>query len=125
LVQAYSREANDVAQCIFALYISIAITAATRQGTHLAVDALAHRYAARTRTRLARGAALLVLVPWALFVLGAAWPAVAQSVRQLESFPETFNPGYFIVKAALWLAALLVLAQALVDLLRRHRSDTG
>ena len=27
--QAYSREANDLAQCLFALYVSVAITSAT------------------------------------------------------------------------------------------------
>ena len=29
LVQAYSREANDLAQCLFALYVSVAILCAT------------------------------------------------------------------------------------------------
>ena len=32
-LQAYSREANDLAQVVFAVYVSVAITAATRFGT--------------------------------------------------------------------------------------------
>jgi TRAP-type mannitol/chloroaromatic compound transport system permease small subunit len=118
LVQAYSREANDLAQCLFAVYVAVAILCATRVGTHLAVDALAHRYSRATRARLARIASFVVLIPWSLFVLYAAWPIVAQSVRELEAFPETFNPGYFIVKSAVALLALVVLLQAVIDTLR-------
>ncbi|HET7096223.1 MAG TPA: hypothetical protein VFJ68_02460 [Casimicrobiaceae bacterium] len=54
LVQAYSREANDFAQCLFALYVSVAILCATRHGAHLATDAMAHRYSAPLRALLAR-----------------------------------------------------------------------
>lgn len=125
LVQAYSREANDIAQWLFALYVSVAITAATRARSHLAADAFAHRYPAAVRAWLARAASLLVLVPWSLYVLYAHWPVVVQSVRQLERFPDTFNPGYFLIKVAVALLAVLVLLQALVDLFGRHSTDDG
>ena len=36
-IQVYSREANDLGQWLFALYVAAAVTAATRAGTHLAV----------------------------------------------------------------------------------------
>lgn len=117
LIQAYSREANDMAQCLFALYVSVAITYATRRHSHLAADALVRRYPARLRAWLARIASLLVLLPWSLFILHAAWPALSQSVWQLEAFPETFNPGYFLIRLGVWLMALLVLLQAVVDIL--------
>jgi TRAP-type mannitol/chloroaromatic compound transport system permease small subunit len=115
LVHAYSSEANDVAQCLFALYVSVAVLCATRRGAHLANDAIAGRYSPATRARLSRIASLAILVPGSSFVLWAAWPIVLQSVLQLESFPETFNSGYFVVKAAVALLALLVLVQALAD----------
>jgi TRAP-type mannitol/chloroaromatic compound transport system permease small subunit len=123
LLQAYSREANDVAQLLFALYVSCAITYATRKHAHLAADVLAHRYRATTRAGLARAGALAVLVPWAAFMLYASWPIVAQSVRQFEAFPETYNPGYFLVKVALFALALLVLLQALIDITRRPPTE--
>jgi len=115
LVQAYSREANDFAQCLFALYVSVAILCATRLGAHLATDAIAHRYSPAVRARLTRIGSLAILVPGSMFVLWSAWPIVWQSVVELEGFPETFNPGYFVVKAAVALLALLVLVQALAD----------
>ena len=123
LLQAYSREANDLAQLLFALYVSLAITYASRQRTHLAADALAHHYSPVTRARLARVGALCILVPWSAFTLYASWPIVAQSVRDLEQFPETFNPGYFVIKLALIAMALLVLLQALLDVCRRPAAE--
>jgi hypothetical protein len=50
--------------------------------------------------------------PWAAFVLWSSWPQVAASVGSLEKFPETFNPGYFLIKIALALLVLLVLVDA-------------
>ncbi|MBI3451480.1 MAG: hypothetical protein HY057_01330 [Rhodospirillales bacterium] len=95
------------------------MTFATREGTHLAADALAHHYSPRTRALLGKLGSLVCLVPWSLFVLVAGSPMVWRSLRQLEGFPETYNPGYFMVKLSGWLLALLVLLQALLDIARR------
>ncbi len=54
IVRGYSREANDLGQIIFALFVAVSVTAATRAGTHLAADTLAQRYSPRTRHRLKR-----------------------------------------------------------------------
>jgi TRAP-type mannitol/chloroaromatic compound transport system permease small subunit len=107
VVHGYSAQANDLAQWLFALYVS-----------HLAADSFAQLYSPATRRRLARVAALLCLVPWSLFIVIEAWPSVAQSVGQLETFPDTYDPGYFIIRASTWLLALLVLLQALLDAAR-------
>ena len=114
-VHAYSREANDVAQILFAFYVSIAITAATRQRAHLAADALARSYPARLRRAIDVLASALATVPWAAFIAYAAWHETTRSVLALERFPDTFNPGYFLLRIALVLLALLALIQAIVD----------
>ena len=118
LLRAYSREANDLGQIFFALYVAIALTAATRAGTHLAADALARSYPARVRIRIVRFGALFGLLPWAIFMLFAGRKIVWWSVEQLEAFPDTFNPGYFVIKGAMALMALLVIAQAILDIAR-------
>jgi TRAP-type C4-dicarboxylate transport system permease small subunit len=41
IVHAYSSQANDLGQIVFALYVAVSISAATRAGTHLAADAMA------------------------------------------------------------------------------------
>src|SRR3954464_7339615 len=71
-VKAYSREANDLGQWLFALYVAAAVTAATRAGTHLAVDTLAKRYSTRTRRILAHVCNLVALGPWAVLILVTA-----------------------------------------------------
>jgi TRAP-type mannitol/chloroaromatic compound transport system permease small subunit len=116
--RAYSREANDLGQIFFAFYVAIALTAATRAGTHLAADALARHYPARLRLLFVRIGELIGLLPWGLFLLFAGRNIVAWSVAQLELFPDTFNPGYFLIKVAMALFALLVIAQALLDMAR-------
>jgi TRAP-type C4-dicarboxylate transport system permease small subunit len=121
LLRAYSREANDLAQWLFALYVSLALTYATRKRTHPAAASVAERYAAPARRRITRAAALLCLVPWSVFVLIAGAPLAWRSILELEQFPDTYNPGYIIIKGCVWLLALLILLQAVLDLLRPTR----
>jgi TRAP-type C4-dicarboxylate transport system permease small subunit len=114
-LHAWSREANDLAQLCFGLYVSVAITAASRQGSHLTPDAVARYYSPRLRSLIARCAALFIVLPWSLFVLVEAVPATWQAILQLEGFAETFNPGYFILRIAVCLLALLVALQAVIE----------
>lgn len=110
VVQAGSRQANDLAQVVFAVYMAVAVTAATIEGVHLAAR---HGFARR---------AIVVFActgPWALFVLWTSAPLVWQSVLQTERFGETLNPGYFVIRIALALLALLVLVQGVAALRRR------
>jgi TRAP-type mannitol/chloroaromatic compound transport system permease small subunit len=121
--RSFSREANDLGQIVFALFVAVSVTAATRAGTHLAVDLVARRYSPPTRRHLARLGAALGLLPWALFVLVASRTAVVSSARGFESFQDSGNPGYFLIKIALWVMAAVVVGQALLDLFRASRVD--
>lgn len=118
IVGLYSREANDLGQWLFAIYVAAAITAATRAKTHLAADTISRNYSDATRQWLARAGALFGLILWAIIVLITGWNTVRNSALLLERFPDTNNPGYFIVKLALLLLALLVLAEGVIELFR-------
>jgi TRAP-type mannitol/chloroaromatic compound transport system permease small subunit len=120
-VQAFSREANDLAQICFALYVSIAVTYASRRRTHLGTDMLARHYSPRLRLRLQRIATFFAVVPWSAFVLWSSFTTTVASVRALESFPETFNPGYFLIKIAMAILAVLALLQAVLSSVGGHR----
>jgi TRAP-type mannitol/chloroaromatic compound transport system permease small subunit len=122
LLRSYSREANDLGQIIFALFVAVSVTAATRAGTHLSVDLLAQHYSSRTRQWLERIGATLGLLPWALFVLIAGKTSVLTSLRDLEAFQDSGNPGYFMIKLALWVMAVLVIGQAIVDICRPRKA---
>ena len=116
IIGLYSREANDLGQWLFALYVAASITAATRAKAHLAADTMARNYSAATRQWLARAGVLFGLIPWSVIVLVTSWGLVRDSMLLLERFPDTGNPGYFIVKLALLLMALLVLIEGLLEL---------
>ncbi len=113
-VGAGSTQANDLAQALFALYVACALRHAGARGAHLVARPDLAPHAASTTWRSA-GAALCSL-PWAVCMVGLSAPSVLQSVRGLESFPESFNPGYFVIKIALLLLAVLLALQALLDL---------
>lgn len=115
LVQAYSRQANDAGQVLFALAMAFGVTHASRAGTHLVAGPT------RRSPRQAAIAAALCVLPWSLFMLWTSAAPVWASLRGLESFPDTLNPGYFLIKLALWILVLLVLLHALATLLRRPR----
>jgi len=123
IVHAYSSQANDFGQIFFALYVAVSISAATRAGTHLAADTIAQYYSARTRGWLWRLGAAFALLPWAFFVFIASKIFVVPSVLELESFAETDNPGYFLIKCGLWLMAITIIAQAIVDIIRPLPAD--
>jgi TRAP-type C4-dicarboxylate transport system permease small subunit len=116
-VSAGSRQANDLAQCLFALAMAIAVHHAGRRRAHMAADALAAGYPARLRERLQRIGHALCVLPCCGFALLAGAPQAARSVLGLEAFPDTFNPGYFVVQGSAWLLALLLALQAGLDLL--------
>jgi TRAP-type mannitol/chloroaromatic compound transport system permease small subunit len=121
----YSREANDLGQWLFAIYVAASISAATRAKAHLAADTIARNYSRATRERLARAGAVFGLIPWSVIVLVTSWSLVRDSTLLLERFPDTGNPGYFIIKLALLLMALLVLVQGLLDLMQPVRQPSS
>lgn len=123
LVRAHSREANDLGQVLFALYVAIAVVAATRRGTHLAMDLAARRYGPRTRLLLRRLAVGVGLLPWCAFLLVTGEPLFRSSIAQVERFSDTGNPGYVVVKLAAALLALGWAAQGILDLARPTQPD--
>ena len=125
IIGLYSREANDLGQWLFALYVAASIAAATRARAHLAADTMARNYSAATRQWLACAGALFGLIPWSIIVLVTSWSLVRNSTLLLERFPDTGNPGYFIIKLALLLMALLVLIEGLLELMPAVRRPSS
>lgn len=115
LLQAYSRQANDVGQIVFAFYVAVAVTAASRGHAHLASVKPSHRDAHRPRWHI--WAVLVCTAPWAIFMLWAGWPLVASSALSLERFGETLTPGYFLIKLAMAWMVLLILLDGIARLM--------
>jgi len=113
LLHAYSLQANNNGQIVFALYAAVAITAATRSGSHFSL----HHGTASNRPRWHAIATLVCVAPWAAVVLWNAVPAALDSTAAWERFSEGQTPGYFLLRFALVILAALVLGQALTDTL--------
>ena len=113
-LQAYSRQANDVAQILFGLYAAVSITAATVSGSHLALAS--HKDLVINGQSSWRVWAILVSVaPWAVFLLWTSLPQMMASVAHLELFSEGLTPGYFFLRIAVVMLPVLVLAQIAVS----------
>jgi len=125
IIGLYSREANDLGQWLFAMYVAASITAATRSKTHLAADTISRNYTDATRQWLARAGAVFGLIPWSIIVLMTSWAIVRHSTLLLERFPDTGNPGYFIIKLALLLLALLLLIEGVLEIFRPVRGTSS
>ncbi len=123
-------QANDLAQWLFALYVAVALRHAGRRGAHLVARPDLAADTAGRHARLRRIGAALCVLPWSLFLVFTAAAPVMRSVEALELFPDTFNPGYFMIKVALLLLAALLAVQSALDLRQELRpanppEDTG
>jgi hypothetical protein len=115
LVQAYSREANDTAQILFALFMAAGVTCASVTRSHLVAGQ------GRRSPGFVGVATALCVLPWALFMLWQTTGPVWHSVAIGERFSDTLDPGYFLVKLALWVMALLVALHAATSVWRSSR----
>lgn len=120
LIQAYSREANDLGQWIYALYMAGAVTAATRAHLHISADAIAQGYKPTLRRLIEKSAILLGFLPWSAFVLYAGGRSALISALEFEHFADTNNPFYFIIKLSAMLLAFLMALQAIIDLFKKR-----
>jgi TRAP-type mannitol/chloroaromatic compound transport system permease small subunit len=114
-VQRFSREANDLGQILFALYVAASVAAATRAGTHLTAGGMAGRYRPGTQRAIRIAGNLFAVIPWVVFIAWSAGPSIVSSAMSLERFQDSINPGYFIIKLALWLLAATLLLASLLD----------
>lgn len=108
--------ANDLAQVMFALYVSVAVSFASLRNAHVAT----HPQAMGASRWRRIGAALLPL-PWCLWLVLAAAAPGWRALLALERFPESFNPGYFLIRAAPLLLGGLLAGQSLLALRRAWR----
>jgi TRAP-type C4-dicarboxylate transport system permease small subunit len=125
VVQQFSREANDLGQILFALYVAASVSAATRAGTHLTASSAVHRYSPRTLQGFRIASNVCAVIPWLAFLAWSGSPMVLNSFGNLERFQDSLNPGYFIVKLALWLLAVTLLIASIVDCWPRQNATNS
>nr|WP_316640149.1 TRAP transporter small permease subunit [uncultured Roseateles sp.] len=115
---AAARQANDLAQCLFAVYVALALRHTSRLHGHLAADGLARHWSATKRAWVQRLGMALCILPTSLFALWYSLPLVSQSVLQQEAFPDSNTPGYFVIKLAMALLMAALSLQTVIEFLR-------
>jgi TRAP-type mannitol/chloroaromatic compound transport system permease small subunit len=89
---------------------------------HVRVDVFYHRFSRRTQGRVNVLGTLLLLLPFAGFMLYACVPYVLRSWKISESSFEAGGlPAIYLLKTLLPIAAVLLLLQGLIMLLRSWR----
>jgi TRAP-type mannitol/chloroaromatic compound transport system permease small subunit len=110
--------ANDIGQIVHAALFMIGIPFAMRHDAHVRVDIFSHRLSVKARAAIDLAGTTLFLLPWLALLGWYSLPIVLNSVKELEEFPETYTPGYFILKLQLAVFVCLVALQALATIAR-------
>jgi TRAP-type mannitol/chloroaromatic compound transport system permease small subunit len=118
IVHGGNNTDNDFGQIIFANFFMIGIAFAMRYDAHVRVDIFHRYFSARWRAIVELAGTAMFTLPWLALLGWYALPIVLNSLRQTEKFPETYTPGYFILKLGLFFFVVLVGLQAIANIIR-------
>jgi TRAP-type mannitol/chloroaromatic compound transport system permease small subunit len=121
--------ANDMGQLSHAAVFMIGVAYAWRWDRQVRMDLFYRNMGPRAKAVVNLLGTVFLLLPWLAFVTWDAVPAVIESVRNLEGFPETGSPGFFVMKslllafaATMGLQAAAVIARSIVVIRDPSRS---
>jgi hypothetical protein len=103
----YTRQANDLGQLIFAVYIAVAVYAASRTHTHISPQTK-QVPPIQSQARWEMYLQWVCVVPWTAWMAWSWWAEMLHSAVGLERFADSNLPGYFVLKIALFLMVLLL-----------------
>ncbi len=122
--------ANDVGQLVHAAVFMIGVPYCLRWNQHVRMDLLYRRMNPRRQALVDLIGCLFLLMPWTVITAVYSVPMVLRSLAVRERFPETFTPGYFLLRllllvftALLALQAVAIAARAGDELLHGPRED--
>jgi TRAP-type mannitol/chloroaromatic compound transport system permease small subunit len=118
-----SIAAQEAMLSLHALVFMLGAAFALQHNRHVRVDVLQQRLSARTQAWIEAGGMLLLLLPFALFMLWISLDYVAASWQMQESSREPGGlPGVYLLKALIPAAAWLLAVQAVALMIRAVRA---
>ena len=93
--------ANDMGQLAHAAVFMIGCAYAWRWDRQVRMDLVYRGMGPRKKAVVNLLGTVFLLLPWLVFVTLDAVPAVIDSVKNLEGFPESGSPGFFVMKSLL------------------------
>ncbi len=127
VVARYGLGAGSVATQEAALWLHasvflLGLAYAFKHDAHVRVDVFSQRWGARTRARVEAGAALVLLLPFCVFMVLISWDYVAASWAANEGSRDPGGlPGWYLLKSLMPIAAALLALQGLAATLRALR----
>lgn len=104
---------------LFSLVFLLGAAYTLRVNGHVRVDAVYSRQTRRQKAWINLAGGLLFLVPFCLFAMATSWPSVANSFAVREMSPDPGGLPRWPIKAAVPLAFLLLLLQAVAEIVRQ------
>ena len=127
LFSANSIAAQEALQWLHSLVFLLGAAGTLQAGKHVRVDVLQQRWSPRTQAAVDAAGHLLLVLPFAGFLLWISLDYVAASWALREGSRDPGGlPGVYLLKSLIPLAAGLLMVQALAELLRcLQRLRTG
>lgn len=91
------RLINDMGQIAFAYFWVMAFAIACLSQSHLQIS----DNAAPTKKGKRAWTGFVLSLPWAIFLVYSAWPLLINSWHENEKFPDSYSPGFYLIKLAL------------------------
>ena len=91
------RLINDMGQIVFAYFWVMAFAIACLSQSHLQIS----NNAAPTKKGRRAWTGFVLSLPWAIFLVYSAWPLLINSWHENEKFPDSYSPGFYLIKLAL------------------------
>ncbi|HVA34722.1 MAG TPA: TRAP transporter small permease subunit [Stellaceae bacterium] len=85
---------------------------------HVRVDIFYRSMSRRRQALVDFFGTVLFLLPWLAVIGWYVWPIVRSSWRELEEFPETMTPGYFVSKSLILAFVVMVGLQGIANAVR-------
>ena len=101
VVQGGHILANDFGQLTHAAVFMVGLSYALRWDRHVRMDVFYRGMGERARATVNLLGAVLFLLPWCALMAWFGWDYALRSARALETFPDTWSPGYFLFKVFL------------------------
>jgi TRAP-type mannitol/chloroaromatic compound transport system permease small subunit len=118
VVHNYYLQVNDTGQTFHATLFMIATAYAMRWDQHVRVDVFHRWMSPRARAVVELVGTVLFLWPWLVMFGWYSWPVVIESWSELEAYPDTWTPGYFLLQTNLVVFDALVGLQSIAIVIR-------
>jgi len=115
---------------LFSLIFLLGAGFALKENAHVRVDVLYGRLQTRARAWINVVGAILMLLPFSIFVLWVSWPSIQASWAVREASPDPGGLPRYPLKAVIIVAFVLLIAQGISELIKdigvlRRGGDAG